>query len=54
MNSGLIIFLVVAIAGFGLFTAGIYMLAGSGWSLIAGAASMFAVAGFLRKGLISG
>lgn len=51
MKNGLIIFLVASLAGLGLSCAGVYVLAGLGWALLAGGASCFAVAGFIRKGL---
>lgn len=54
MNAGLVIFLIAAAAGLCLFVAGIFVLYGLGWSLLAGAVSMLAVAGFIRKGLVSG
>jgi len=46
-----IVFLLVSIAGFGLLCAGVWLLAGTGWALIAGAASMFSIAWFIRRGL---
>lgn len=54
MNIGLLIFLLAAISGLCLLIAGVHLLLGLGWALIAGAGSMFCIAGFLRKGLISG
>lgn len=45
-------FLLVSLAGFALLCAGVWMLAGTGWSLVAGAGSMFAIAGFIRRGLV--
>lgn len=51
MNYGLITFLAASAAGLGLSCAGVYVLAGLGWALVAGGASCFAVAGFIRKGL---
>lgn len=51
MDTGLILFIVTAAAALCLFVAGIFVLAGLGWSLIAAAASLLGVAGFIRKGL---
>ena len=53
MNNGLLIFLLVSLAGLASCCAGVYLLAGLGWSLMASGVSCFAVAGFIRKGLIS-
>jgi hypothetical protein len=53
MNSGLTLFLLVAMAGLCLFVAGVYVLAGIGWALIAGAVALITAAGFIRKGLTS-
>lgn len=51
MDTGLILFIVVALAALCLFVSGVFVLAGLGWSLIAGAVSLLAAAGFIRKGL---
>jgi len=53
MDTGLILFIVAAAAALCLFVAGVFVLAGVGWSLIAGACSFLAAAGFIRKGLTS-
>ena len=53
MDTGLILFYVAAVAALCLFAAGVFILAGLGWSLIAGAVSFLAAAGFVRKGLTS-
>jgi hypothetical protein len=53
MDTGLILFIAVASAALCLFVAGVFVLAGLGWSLIAGGASFLAAAGFIRKGLTS-
>lgn len=53
MNSATILYLVCAVVGCGLLCAGVFLLAGVGWALIAGAASCFAAAGFIRRGLTS-
>jgi hypothetical protein len=49
----LLIFTITALMGFGLAVAGVYVLLGLGWALLAGAASLLLIAGFLRKGLTS-
>ena len=46
-----IVFLLVSLAGHALLCAGVWMLAGTGWSLIAGACSLFSIAWFIRRGL---
>lgn len=51
MDTGLILFIVAAVAALCLFIAGVFVLAGLGWSFIAGAVSFLAAAGFIRKGL---
>lgn len=51
--SALIAFLLAALAGFGLLCAGVWLLAGTAWALLAGAFSMFCIAGFIRRGMIS-
>ncbi|MFK3973767.1 hypothetical protein ACI2KS_23930 [Pseudomonas sp. NPDC087358] len=53
MNSGLTLFLLVALAGLCLFVAGVYVLVGTGWALIGGAVCLITTAGFIRKGLTS-
>ncbi|SDS42353.1 hypothetical protein [Pseudomonas prosekii] len=52
MDTGLIIFIVAAVAALCLFVAGVFLLAGLGWALIGAAVSFLAAAGFIRKGLI--
>lgn len=54
MNTGLIIFLAVSLAGLLCCCAGVYLLAGAGWALVAAGIACFAIAGFIRKGLTSG
>ncbi|WP_446430890.1 hypothetical protein [Pseudomonas sp. 1121_17] len=54
MKTGLIIFLVLAAGGLLLGVAGVYVLAGLGYSLLAAASACLAAAGFLRKGLTGG
>lgn len=51
--SALTAFLLASLAGFGLLCAGVWMLAGTAWTLLAGAFSMFCVAGFIRRGITS-
>jgi len=53
MDNGLILFVVVALAALCLLVAGVFVLAGTGWSLVAGGIACLAVAGFVRKGLTS-
>ncbi|WP_447590145.1 hypothetical protein [Aquipseudomonas campi] len=47
-------FLLVSLAGFALLCAGVWLLAGLGWSLVAGGASLFCIAGFIRRGMTNG
>ncbi|MFK4075203.1 hypothetical protein ACI2KX_15965 [Ectopseudomonas khazarica] len=47
-------FLLVSLAGFALLCAGVWLLAGLGWSLVAGASSLFCIAGFIRRGMTNG
>lgn len=49
-----VVFLLVSLAGFALLCAGVWMLAGTGWALIAGALSLFCIAGFIRRGITNG
>lgn len=39
-------------AGLCLIVAGVYVLVGNGWALLAGGVALLMVAGFIRKGLI--
>lgn len=52
--TALIAFLLISLAGLGLLCAGVFVLAGPGWALIAGAASLLCVAAFIRRGMIDG
>lgn len=52
--TALIAFLVSGLAALALFCAGVYVLAGAGWALIAGGASLLCVAAFIRQGLTNG
>jgi len=54
MNTALIVFLVLAAGGLLLGVAGVYVLAGLGYCLLAAAAALLLAAGFVRKGLIGG
>ncbi|MBN3966303.1 hypothetical protein IMW75_13580 [Pseudomonas gregormendelii] len=45
------VFVLTALCGFGLAVAAVYILAGLGWSLLAGAGALFLIAGFVRRGL---
>lgn len=51
MSLPLMFFILTALAGFGLLVGGVYILFGIGWALIAAAASMFLISGFIQKGL---
>lgn len=54
MNIATILYLVTAAIGFSLAVAGVYILLGLGWALLAGAISCFVSAAFIRRGLTSG
>ena len=54
MNTATIIYLLIAGLGFALAVAGVYMLVGNGWALLAAAASCFLSAAFIRRGLTGG
>ncbi len=54
MDSGLLLFLLTAAAGMAAAVAGVFVLAGLGWSLLAGGGALLLAAGFIRKGLTSG
>ena len=51
MNIGLILFLVLATGGLILGVAGVYVLTGPGYALLAAGAACVFAAGFIRKGL---
>lgn len=53
MNA-LICFVLAALAGFSLLCAGVWVLAGTGWALLAGGAAMLCIAGFIQRGMTSG
>jgi hypothetical protein len=46
-------FIICALSAFGLACTGVWVLFGTGWSLLAGAASLFSIAAFIRRGLSS-
>lgn len=48
------VFVAAALCGFALAVAGVFVLAGLGWSLLAGSVSLLLIAGFVRKGLTDG
>ena len=49
----LLVFILLALCGFVSVVAGVYVLQGLGWALIAGGLALLLTAGFVRKGLIS-
>jgi hypothetical protein len=51
MNVATVVYILIGLLGFGLLVGGVLVLFGAGWALLAGAASCFCVAGFMRKGL---
>jgi hypothetical protein len=53
MNAPTTIYIISTLAGLGFLVAGVFVLYGLGWSLIAGAATFFSIAAFIRKGLSS-
>ncbi|MFW8566161.1 hypothetical protein [Orrella sp. 11846] len=53
MKTALTLFILSGLLGLALAVAGVYLLAGSGWALIAGAVSSLLISGFIRRGLIS-
>ena len=54
METGLILFIAVAVVAFCLIAAGVFVLAGLGWALVVGGVSFLIAAGFIRKGLTGG
>ncbi|UNB61851.1 hypothetical protein [Pseudomonas syringae group genomosp. 7] len=54
MNTASIIYLLTAVLGFALAVAGVYVLLGVGWALLAAASSCFVAAAFIRRGLTIG
>ncbi|GEM_PF-2557788 len=54
MNIALGIFLLAALAGLALITAGVFVLWGLGYSLIIGGLSCLAAALFVRRGMTDG
>ncbi|UTP65333.1 hypothetical protein MMZ74_31020 (plasmid) [Pseudomonas aeruginosa] len=53
MNIATGLYLFFGVLGLALFVAGTFVQLGLGWALISGAASAFAIAAFIRKGLTS-
>jgi hypothetical protein len=51
MSLPLAFFILTALGGFGLLVSGVFTLLGAGWALIAAAASLFMISGFIKKGL---
>lgn len=51
MDQTTIVFLALSVLGIGLFIAGVAVLLGLGWALLAGAGSCGLAAGFVRKGV---
>ena len=47
------IFIACAVVAFCLASSGVWILAGTGWALLAGSLSFFCIAGFIRRGLVS-
>lgn len=54
MNSTILIVMLLLALGFGLAVAGVYMLAGAGWALLAGATGPFAMAVIILRGVARG
>ena len=52
MKAAITIALLLALIGFGLLVAGVYVLAGLGWCLIAGSCCAFVMSGFIRQGIL--
>lgn len=48
-----LIYMLLAASGLGSAVAGVYLLTGGGWALVAGGAALLLMAGFVRKGLTS-
>lgn len=51
MKIAIAAYILAGLVGFGLLVASVYVLAGFGWSLLAGAFSCFSVSAFIRRGL---
>lgn len=51
LKAALYLFVTAALAGLCLISAGVYVLAGLGWALVAGGACLLVCAAFLRAGL---
>lgn len=51
MRTAIAALIICGMAGLGLLVAGVYVLAGPGWSLLAGGASMLVCTAFIRAGI---
>ena len=51
LKTALLIFVIAALAGLCLLSAGVYLLAGIGWTMIAGGASLLLCAVFVLMGI---
>ena len=54
MRAVVLLFLLLTLCAAGSLVAGVYLLVGLGWSLIAASACLAAMAALLRKGMTSG
>lgn len=54
MKIALITYIITALLGLFSFVLGVYVLAGTGWSLISASLSLMLIATFIRNGLITG
>lgn len=50
--TALLTFLLLTLAGMGLFVAGVYLLGGLPWALLAGSLASLAAAWFIRAGMV--
>jgi len=51
MKTAIITMIITGLSGLGLLVAGVYILAGLGWALLAGGVSMLVCAAFIRAGI---
>lgn len=51
MKTAIAALIICGMAGLGLLVAGVYILAGLGWALLAGGVSMLVCAAFIRAGI---
>ncbi len=54
MKQAIAVYIAAALLGLLSLVAGVYVLAGAGWALIAAGMSLLVVAGFLRQGFARG